>query len=452
MARKKIIDILPPQGKKKTDKKADGSRPGALKAKTAVLETKRENKFQVPAGFKNFKFSPPSLFSKKKIIFIFLFLALFGLYFLSVSFSTATVEIWPKTETMSFEAKLNLDKKIKQFDVSANSAPAEVIEKEKTISQNFSASGSVAKETKAEGVITVYNNYSPSYQVLVATTRFVSSEGKVFRTKEKVMVPGTTSEGGKAKPGEINIRVVADGSGSAYNIEPDTFSIPGFAGTDKYTKFYAKSFQPFTGGASETALQVTAGDINKAEDVLMQQAKAEAEALLKNDLQAENISSAFNFLENGLETEITEKFSSVKPGSEASEFTLRVKAKSKTLLFKKEDIKNFAKNYVLARMPEGKKIYEPSLKIDYSANSVNFDSGTAALALKISADVYFDIDEKAVKNNVSQKSLSEIRTFLSSQPEIGNVLVKMWPFWLAKAPKDPDRINIKVNFDSREKE
>lgn len=454
MATKKIIDILPPKEKVKAEKKLNDSKAVVLGIKKEAEKPKREEikNLQASGGLKNFKFPLPTFSLKKKAVFLLSLVALFGIYFLSTFSSTAKIEIWPKTEEISFDAKLNLDKKIKQFDTLTSSIPAEIIEKEKTVSGNFPASGKIFKETKAEGVITVYNNYSPSYQVLVATTRFVSTEGKVFRTLERVMIPGATYENGKLKAGEINIRVVADQPGKEYNIGPDTFSIPGFAGTDRYTKFYAKSFQPFAGGSSESVSEVTAADLKKAEDTLVQQAKSETENLLKNDLKADSVSSVFNFLEGSIQTEIIEKFSSVKADSEANEFTFQVKAKSKTLLFRKEDIKNFAKNYISDKIPQGKKIYEPNLIIDYSSEFANFDSGTASLILKISVDIYSDIDEKAIKNNISQKSLSEIKLFLSNQPEIENVLVRMWPFWIAEAPKDTNRIDLRINFDSKQKD
>lgn len=484
MATKKIIDILPPDKKKKPEakinkfvsstsspkinkfvssalpSKINNLKPAvAVKKEQVVVRVKKtvepppvkqaqaERKFQIPAGLKNFKFSLPVAFLAKKAIFALPMVMILGVFLISAKFSSATVEIWPRTEKKSFEAKLILDKKVKEYNALVNAIPADIVEKEKTVSSTFPASGKSAKETKAAGIITVYNNYSASYQVLVANTRFVSTEGKIFRTTERIMIPGTTDDGGKMKAGEINIRVVADQPGAEYNIGPDTFSIPGFAGTDRYTKFYAKSFQSFTGGSSESVAEVTAADLNKAEDIITRQAKEEAENLLKSELKAENVSSVFSFLENNIQAEVLEKSPSAQAGAAANEFTFQAKAKAKAIVFKKEDINSFVRNYIADKIPAGKKVYEPSLKIDYSAESINFETGSAQAVLKISIDVYFDIDEKALKNNISQKSLSEIKLFLASQPEISNVLVKMRPFWAGKAPKDINRITLKITFD-----
>lgn len=483
MAREKIIDIRSPQkgnrpligGSKKeernSEKKPVFKKPNFFESKKTAERPNKEikekeiketgpdkqtaiknnriagNQPQSQAKLNDFiKFFSLIFSLKKKIIFVLPFFALVGVYFFSVSYSRATVEIWPATEEISFDVTTTLDQKLKKTNFESAAIPAEIIEEEKTVSGNFPATGKVSKETKAEGVITVYNNYSPSYQILVQNTRFVSSEGKVFRALERVMIPGGTYENGKLKAGEINIRVVADSLGEAYNIGPDTFSIPGFAGTDRYTKFYGKSFQAFSGGASATASVVTAADLNNAEGNLIEQAKEEIERELKNTLAADNVASVYDFLETGVETEILEKKSSVKAGDEAQEFTTEVKTVSKTLLFKKEDVRNFAKNYIADKLPEGKKIYDPSLKIEYSQAFADFDFGTARVSLKISSLIYSDIDEKAVKNSISQKSVSEIKIFLSSQPEIKDVVVKMWPFWLARSPEKTERIDIRVSF------
>ena len=50
---------------------------------------------------------------------------------------------------------------------------------------------------KARGSLTVYNEYSSSPQTLVATTRFESPEGKIFRIEKNIVVPGAKIEEGK---------------------------------------------------------------------------------------------------------------------------------------------------------------------------------------------------------------------------------------------------------------
>ncbi len=86
---------------------------------------------------------------------------------------------------------------------------------------------------KAKGFITIYSNL-PSPQKIVPSSRFLSAQGLIFRIDENILVPAN---------GNITVSVTADNFGSEYKIGPSTFSMPGFVGTEKYTKIYGQSYQ-----------------------------------------------------------------------------------------------------------------------------------------------------------------------------------------------------------------
>jgi len=106
--------------------------------------------------------------------------------------------------------------------------------------------------TKSTGEIMLFNEYSSETQNLIASTRFLSSDGKTFRSIEDMIVPGATFNGNEIIPSSINIEVVADHIGADYNIGPSSFTIPGFKGSDKYSGFYGKSNMPMNGGLTES--------------------------------------------------------------------------------------------------------------------------------------------------------------------------------------------------------
>jgi len=105
---------------------------------------------------------------------------------------------------------------------------------------------------KASGTIIVFNEYSSDSQLLIASTRFLSSNGKIFRTTKNIYVPGTKTENDEIIPGSIDVEVLADYWGDEYNIGSSDFTISGFKGTAKYTDFYGKSNTAMSGGSSET--------------------------------------------------------------------------------------------------------------------------------------------------------------------------------------------------------
>ena len=52
------------------------------------------------------------------------------------------------------------------------------------------ATGISSSGQKAGGKITVYNNYSNAPQKLIINTRFQTSDGKIYRIREPIVIPG----------------------------------------------------------------------------------------------------------------------------------------------------------------------------------------------------------------------------------------------------------------------
>lgn len=431
---KKVIDIFPPKKKEVIEKKEE---------QEELKETEIKPKKKLKVSFGDLARKVPMSPFKRVLILSLFCLVLLGA-FCYIALSKAEINVWPETETLDSEEKANIDKNATAIDSILKIIPAQILQKEKTVVQTFPASGKIAKEEKAQGTIRVYNAYSTSHQVLIATTRFVSSDGKVFRTPVKVTVPGGTYQGGKLVPGQIDIKVVADQPGKEYNIALTKFSIPGFAGTDKYTKFYGESFEAMTGGLQEEVAEVTKEDLSQAEETLTEQAEKECNELLQNELRSEPFVSNFDYIPDSIKTEIVEKFSATSTDPGATEFTFQVKAQCQTMMFKKEDIKSYVKELISFQIPQDKKLYEESLKIDYYVDSADWETGKIAVSMKISAKIYSDVDIYSFKNALKGKSLLEAKLFLENYPKITKASVKFWPFWVNKVPEDISKIKFNL--------
>lgn len=57
-------------------------------------------------------------------------------------------------------------------------------------STSAAASGSKDVSKPATGVVTVYNAHSTASQQLIANTRFEASDGKIYRIRDQITVPG----------------------------------------------------------------------------------------------------------------------------------------------------------------------------------------------------------------------------------------------------------------------
>ena len=410
---KKIFDIIPPK-KESIDsilvKKKDG------------LSKKREK---------------IAFLSPKKLIFLLIAFIFLGV-FIHITFSKAEIEIWPEKELLSFEDNITINLNTKDSDFSNKIISGEIMEEEKEIVQEFSATGSVSK--KAKGIARVYNAYSTSSQVLVATTRFVSASGKLFRTPKKIVIPGGHYEKGKLVPGQIDVEIIADQPGEDYNIEPTTFSIPGFAGSSKFTFFYAKSFSPMAGGG--IVAQVTEADLENAEKALLDSLKKETKKTLLLKAEPE-----YYLLEKTLKQEIIESSSSIQAETEAERFNYKVKLKSKALTFKKQNLRDFVKNTISSQISADKKLHNESVQISYSIQTINSEASKVNLSLDFSANIYPVLDILAFKDALSDKLFDEAKVLLENQQEITAFQIELWPFWLKKIPKDTEKIDIEIKLD-----
>ena len=412
---KKIIDILPPEEKKKEEV-----------VKEEVLE-KEKPEFKVKITFPKFPL-------KKGLVLLPLFVLIF-LFFLSFKFSKAEIKIWPEVETRNFRAKITVDKEANNPDFKNNLLPGKIFEAEKTVSEEFPASGRVLK--KAEGIIRLYNNFTTQSENWLAGTRFVSSDGKLFKSKDKIAVPGAQIKNGKIAPSFVDVPVIAAEGGADYNIGPSKFSIVAFRGTPRYTKFYGESSGTMAGGGEVP--QVKKEDLENAEKILTEKAKIESEKALEAKIPTE-----FLFSKEIFETKILEKFSLAQIGAETEKFNFQVRANCTTISFLREDINNFAKEYILSQIPEDKKLFKESLKTEYSPEKpFSFESGKTTLSLTFSAKIYSEIDLDSLRKGLVGRSLAETKTFLENQPDILRTEVRFFPFWIKNVPKSLEKIEIK---------
>ena len=101
----------------------------------------------------------------------------------------------------------------------------------------------------------------------MATTRFVTPDGKLFRLVSSVTVPGAQVTNGQIVPSSIDAPVAADQPGDAYNVGPvNKLTIPGFQGSPKYNAFYGQLASGTSGGFVGTKAVPTAADITSGKD------------------------------------------------------------------------------------------------------------------------------------------------------------------------------------------
>lgn len=411
----KIYDILPPKEglKKYIPPMGEGpSKEGARKIPGPTL--KRGKIWNIAGGL------------------LILLVVIFGaVYF---RFLEARITVWPVQERWEFQKEVGVKVGIEGINAEAGIIPGRIIKAEEELFRQFSASGEAAKESKAKGVIRVYNNYH-LVQILVATTRFLSSEGKLFRSTQRVSIP---------PGGQADVEVEAAELGESYNIEPSTFSIPGLAGTARYTQVYGKSSAKMEGGSKRVVPQVTAEDIKTAKDSITQDLTKEGQAKILAEIEQDK---NLVFLDKALSQDTKEVETLVSEGAEVDNFQAKGKVIAKALVFSREDADKFIRGVIASEIGAGKALNEQSLELQFSLNSIDWDQELMSLSVSGSVNLYPDIDIDELKSEISGKALGAARDLLKGNRNLERFQIKLWPLPWRSVPKDIDRIKVDLKLD-----
>ena len=415
--RKRLIDIYPSHSKTTSFQEEQSFR---VEENVSVGEKKKVPRTALFALFSVFAFAGTSLLA-------------------NFFFARADIQVWPQVTRMHITEqiiaqvgydKLNLEKKIVR---------ARLFEEEAELTQLFNATGSKFKEEKARGVIRVYNENSTKPQALVAKTRFISEDGKIFYLETAVSVPGGKMDGRRLTPGFLDVPVTAAEPGPEYNINPSKFSLPGLVGSPAYTKIYGESLQAMTGGASRQVAQVTEEDIALAKDQLTGALRAQA----TNSLLAK-VPPQFQILDDSFDSALVEDNSLVKPGAELSQFYWSGKIKLSAFGFHKDDANLLSRYFLSSYEGQNKVVNEGTLRVSYKGLGGDRAKGVVPIEVEVEADQYEKVDTRALVRFSEGASEAQFQQLMREYPFLAKAKFSLWPFWVSSIPKDSKRIRAEV--------
>jgi len=376
-----------------------------------------------------------SLWKKSIVCFVILILVVLSLREF-ISAGKATIEIWPKTEKVSFQVFLSANNKIEDIDLITQAVPLTFLEEDFTISQRFAASQEEVKE-KARGTIRVYNKYHLPV-TLIAKTRFQSSgePPRVFLAEKKFTIPAN---------GYTDIKVVAAEAGEEYNIEPSSFSIPGLRkySPTLYYKVYGKSFSKMQGGRISKVFRIKEEDVEKAKTAILSQAEKEALDRLQKKAGKE-----YKILEKTLDIEVVDTtLADAQIGQEKEDFLYQAEIRARVAAVRLSHILKFIKEYVNSQIPPDKVLNPDTLAIKKFQGNVDVE-GIVTLDVEFEGEVYSKIDETALKEVSRLQTAKNIRRYIREiYPEIlKEPRVRFRPFFAKKAPKNISNIDILLKF------
>jgi hypothetical protein len=292
---------------------------------------------------------------------------------------------------------------------------------------------------KAKAKVILYNKFSSSSQILSIDTRLEGSNGKIYKTKNKVVIPGMSKDG---TPGQVSVDIYAEKEGADYNSPPLDFKILGFKGTTKYEKFYGRSVGDITGGIVGKSRQVS--DLQKIET------EGELKTILENKLFNEISSQIPGFLLYKDATFLKINDLTVSPVSSDASIVLTLSGTLYGIIFNEQKlteriVKDNVEDY------DNSDVYIPNIKdltfslsdkeniLFDSVKNINFNlTGPAKIVWKL------DIDKFTV--DLLNKSKKDFNQILLQYPNIDSALVKLSPPWISSLPSKIKNIKVTVDF------
>lgn len=379
----------------------------------------------------------PSFGFRSLLFFFLISFVLISIIFFVV-LPKATIIVVPKTEPFSSDMELSVSGEVEGLDIKNKIIPGNLEEVElKSEKIQFDSSGEKDVGVKAQGTVTLYNNYSSSPQPLVASTR-LQTQGKTYYILSEVLIPGATIEDGKQVPGKVEVVVEAENPGEEYNIGASDFIIPGLTPL-RQKNIYGKSGSPMTGGSNKRVKIVTEEDLNKAKDFLLEEVYQEGIQKLES-----NIDNGYMIIPSATEKEIIELRTNGENEKEMENFEMEVRAKIITMSFNENDLRELVFENLNSELTQEKFFLNQDIKngIDFEKKDFNIEFQKLDLSLHINKEVGWDIDEKMIKKVIKGKNKEETEKYLLDNSLGEEVMVDFWPFWVKKVPQIEKKIKI----------
>lgn len=325
--------------------------------------------------------------------------------------------------------------------------PATFLEKNVEVSKIFTAETKSPATTeptiptftgKARGNVTLSNRYSKA-QPLIAGTRLQAKDGQIFRTQQRVDVP---------VGGSVTTEVVADVAGETGALpKGTTFILPAlWAGLQD--KINAVSTEDFHGDSQSAATPttsppgsgLTANELANAELELQQEAITQA----LPDLQ--KLVPTGRTLYPGMMNAATVKRTGPTIGDKASSYTLSLTVKTTAIAVNPTKLAESATTLLTTSLsPDLQLLAVDPATFGYTLKSTDAKKQRADVTLVArSRTVPAPAHRLLQQKTYAGKTSDEVRSLLSLEKSVSNVVVELTPFWNRRVPTNAKDLQLEV--------
>ena len=354
------------------------------------------------------------------------------LFALSYLFSGAKVTITPKVQNVTLDETFNAAKGTSETDLTFDLVVLSGTESKVV-------TGGTERDIikRATGTVTIFNDYSAASQGLDIDTRLEGSNGKIYKTSTKTAVPGKKG----TTPGQVTVNIYASEGGAEYNSGPLDFTIFGFKGGPKYSKFKALSKGEITGGFKGKGTAITPED------------EAAAVKELKDTLQAklsqkasDQIPAGFILFKDAGMLETTQK----NPGTAAASdkgATITLDGTFYGFLFDEEKLTQKIAEQVVPQY-DGTDVYIPNIEnISFALANKDAtlkDATNISFSVTGPAKIVWKVDTAKFMADIIGRSKKDFKQILSIYPSIEKADVTIRPIWKFSFPDKEKDIMVTV--------
>ena len=348
----------------------------------------------------------------------------------------ATVEITAKTTDASVNDTVTLSPSA-TTDPSQKLLRSTTQQLQKAASISFNATGTKNAGNTAVGSVTMQDcvqSLTPPSDIPAGTT--VTTSGNNYVTQSAASFTHHNYGNGCVNYTSDPVSITAAQPGTAYNVSGADFTVSGDSG--------AGAQGSTSGGTDKTVQVVTKSDVAQAAQKLNGQNTDSIKSQLKKQF-GPNV----KVLGDTFKADTSAVKASPDVGGEADSGTATL---SGTVTYSmigvaNSEISTYLNDYFKEQLKgqSDQRIYDTGVP---SANFSNTNIGDNVTS-QLTADgkIGPKIDDNEVKKLAEGKRLGDIQSALQSIQGISNVNVKYSPFWVSKAPNNPNRISVQFKVD-----
>ncbi len=287
--------------------------------------------------------------------------------------------------------------------------------------------------TKTMGRVKIINNYSKD-QPLIATTRLLTADNKLYRISKNVNVPAG---------GSVEVEIASDKEGFEFEIGSGIkMTIPGLW-EGLQDKIYAETITNIVGegSASGPITMVTADAIAKAQEELYAAALETAKKTLILEAGANPAwESVFLVTES-------KKQSNAAAGQIMDRFMAQVRVSVTAVFFPKEDVASLVRAKLTQKLPEGYSLSDVDMsQISFKLEKADESKSMATLAVKAEAMSKLTADSSVFrKDTIVGLPMDEVIRKWSAIDGVKEVNVSLQPNWVQRLPSMKDKITVVID-------